>query len=1054
MLLEIALLAAQTGDEMRLMRYPDIHGETVVFTYAGDLWTANTNGGLARRLTTHLGGEAFPSFSPDGKWIAFTGTYDGNTDVYLMPSEGGEPKRLTYSPSPDFVKGWTNDGRIAYVTDSDTPGSFSYGLKLISPKGGLPTPTKQEEIFDLSFSPDGKKLAFSRNNSHAFNWRRYRGGTQGRIAFSDLNATEYKEIPSGRENRWQPMWIGDMVYYIGDKALGTRNLYSWDTRANREKQLTTFSDWDIKWPNTDGKTIIFERNGYLQTYDVASGKLETLNPRIATDAVPARPKMVELGTQISGFSLSPSGNRLAVEARGEIFSVPARTGETRHIGGDSTSNEKNVNWSPDGKTIAFMSDKTGEFRIYTMPQMGGAWTEVGTPTGSPVENFRWSPDSEKISYWSGDRLFVHSTKTGTTDLVFVEPYAGSPVPFDWSPDSKWIAYCKTGPNLFTAIHLYNVEKKTSTQVTEGYYSDDTLTFDANGKYLYFVSKRTINPNFGDFEFNLNTENAQRVYAMVLAKDGENPLNRPGDEEPAGNPPAAAAAAKPAEETKIDLDGLDKRVIPLPWGPGAYPAIVGARNGVIAFINGTWTLFDFNSKASQPIISGAMALDINPARTKFAYAGPGGVIGISDLRPGVEMGAGRVNMANVEFRLDPRAEWKQIYWEAWRYERDKFYDKDMGGVDWDKAGKQYAAFLPYVSHRTDLNYVLGLLLSELGTGHSYVQGGDMGDGAPAVPTGMLGADYEAFNGKIRFKKIFYGLNFEEPRRGPLGEPGVSVKPGDYLLAIDGEEVGSDNPGKFLTGKVGRAVKITVNSSPTMTGASTYLVRPIASEDSLRYISWVEDNRALVSKMSGGKIGYMHVPNTAIEGVIEFLKGYYSQSDKQAIIIDERYNGGGFIPTFFVEKLARTINSGFKQREGQDIMFPPQSLDMPKVMLINEFAGSGGDMLPYLFKKAKLGPLIGNRTWGGLVGITGYAPLVDGGGVSAPEFGIYDSDTGEWIAENKGVDPDIQVDLRPDIVAQGRDPQLEKAIEHLLNEIKKGPKARKAPEFPTIRRGGGG
>lgn len=1052
MLLSLALVAAQTGTEMRLMRYPDIHGDTVVFAYAGDLWTSKVDGGLARRLTTYPGGEGFPQFSPDGKWIAFTGSYDGNTDVYVMPSEGGEPTRLTYSPSPDFVKGWTPDGsKIAFVTDADTPGSFSYGLKLISPKGGLPTPTKLEEIFDLSFSPDGNKIAFSRNNSHAFNWRRYRGGTQGRIAFSDLKASEYKEIPSGRENRWEPMWIGDQVYYIGDKNLGTRNLYSWDTKASKEKQLTSFADGDIKWPNSDGKTIVFERDGYLQTYDVATGKVDTLNPRIATDAVPARPKLAKLAPMISGFSLSPSGNRIAVEARGEAFSVPARNGETRSIGGDSSSNEKNVAWSPDGKTIAFMSDKSGDFRIYTMPQMGGAWTELATPTGSIIESFEWSPDGEKVSFWSGDRLFVFNLKSGQTDEVFVEPYTGAAVPYDWSPDGKWIAYCKSGANLFTAIYLYNLEKKTSTKVTEGYYSDDNVAFDMNGKYLYFVSKRTINPSFGDFEFNLNTENAQRVYAMLLAKDTENPLLRPGDEEPAGTTPPTGP--KPSEETKIDLVGLDQRVVPLPWAPGAYPALAGLRNGVVTFAGGVWMMFDFNSRTSQPLIAGVQSLDFNPARTKFAYAAPGGVIGISDLRPGIEVGAGRVNTANVESRLDPRAEWKQIFWEAWRWERDKYYDKDMGGVDWDKVGKKYEALLPYVSHRSDLSYVLGLMLGELGTGHSYVQGGDMGDTGTPVPTGMLGADYETFGGKIRFKKVFFGLNFEEPRRGPLGDPGVVVKEGDYLLAIDGQEIGDQNPGKFLVGKVGRTVRITVNSSPTMTGATTYTVRPIASEDSLRYISWVEENRARVAKMSDGKIGYIHVPDTQINGIIEFIKGYYAQSDKQAVIIDERYNGGGFIPTFFVEKLGRTISTGFKQREGQDIMFPNQTLDMPKAMLINEFAGSGGDMFPYLFKKMNLGPLIGNRTWGGLVGITGAAPLVDGGGVTAPEFGIYDVDSGEWIAENKGVDPDIAVDLRPDLVAQGRDPQLEKAIEHLLAEIKKGPKARKVPAFPTIRRGGG-
>lgn len=1059
MLAPIAFLAmAQFGDtaEMRLMRFPTIHGDTVVFTYAGDLWTSSTKGGLARRLTSHAGVEQAARFSPDGKLIAFTAAYEGNPDVFVMPSEGGEPRRLTYAAGQEIVRGWTPDGKIAYITPNDTPGGFTAGLRLLNPNGGPPIRTKLDEVSDVTFSPDGKSVAFNRNNSHNFNWRRYRGGTQGRIAFSDLEATSYKEIPGGRENRWQPMWIGDKVYYIGDKTSGTRNLWVFDTKTGRETQVTKNVDGDIKWPSTDGKSIVYERDGYLNVFDVSTGENTVLSPRVAGDLLAARPKLRELGGQLSGFSLSPSANRVLVEARGEIFSVPARTGETRHIGGDSSSKEHEPNWSPDGKTVAFMSDRSGRDRVYTMPQMGGEWSEVAIPREHVVTGFRWSPDSKKLSYTTAEwELFVFDTDTKKSSLV-VKSKTGNPNIYDWSPDSKWIAYVDSGKNLFGAIFMHEVEKAKSTQVTEGYYRDDSISFDGTGKYLFLISARTFNPTPGAFEFDLNFSAAQRVYAMVLSKDTPNPMVRAGDEEPAGQPPAAPPAGPPAAPAgiKVDLEGMGKRLIPLPFGPGDYAGVAGINNGVLVVgVGGSLTMFDFGSRQPAPIFAGGLqALDVNPGRNKIAYIA-NGAFGITDIRPAVEPGTGRVNLGDVEFVVDPRKEWKQIYWEAWRWERDRFYDKNMLGLDWDAIGRKYEKFLPYVSHRSDLSYVLGLMIGELGTGHAYVQGGDPGETVQAIPTGSLGADYEVVGGKVRFAKIYRGNSFEEVRRGPLGDPGVDVRDGDYLLAIDGVAIGGNDPNKFLVNKVNRGVKLTVNDKPSMEGARTVEVRPIASEAELRYIEWVEANRKKVAELSGGRIGYLHVPDTGTDGMIEFIKGYYSQSDKDAVIIDERFNGGGFIPTFFVEMLQRQYITAFRARNGEDVGFPPQSLNGPKAMLINEYAGSGGDLFPFFFRQAKLGPLIGTRTWGGLVGITGGAPLVDGGQVTAPEFGLYDLDSGEWIAENKGVDPDIAVDARPDLMAKGQDPQLEKAIDYLLNELKKGPRKTKRPDFPVVKGGGG-
>jgi tricorn protease len=1052
---------------MRLMRFPTVHGNEVVFTYASDLWTSTVDGGYARRLTSHPGMEQKAYYSPDGKYIAFTAQYDGNTDVYVMPAEGGEPKRLTFEPDADVCQGWTPDGKVAYLS---TYGSFTgrqRRLWLVDPRGSLPLATPVLEAADIWFSPDGQRLAYDRMGSNRFNWRRYRGGSQGVISIFDLRNNSYRELPHGRENSWNPMWIGDSIYFVSDKNLNTINLYRFDVKSGSTTQLTHYSDADIHWPNTDGKTIVFERDGYLYHYSIANATVAKVNPMVKGDLLATRPQLRRLGTQISSMAISPTGVRTVVEARGHIFTVPVRHGETRDLTANSSgSRARFPDWSYDGKTIAYMSDVSGEYQIYTIPQKGGTPTKVTDYSGASMNGLGWSPDNNHIAFTTaGHDLMLVDLNTKKTTKVFTDPYTNVGN-FDFSPDGKWIAFIGTGKNQFGALHLYNVDTGKSTQVDEGYYNDDAVAFDLSGRYLYLISDRTYTPRPAPFEDNLFLADTARIYVITLSKDLKNPLEAEADEEPAtegeakkpksGPPPAAkttdAPAAPAVPAIKIDLDGLASRTVALPMPQGPYQAIVGGDACVFYFSAGNVSRFDLHARQSSPVAVGLPGIvTFNPTRSKMGYYS-GGTMGVVDVHPGppISAGEGRVDTGGVEAVIDPRAEWKQIFWEGWRYERDNFYDKDFLGLNWNEIGQRYSRYLPYVAHREDLNYVLGLMIGEFGTSHAYVNGGDTGAPVPSIPIGQLGADYEIVGGKVRLQHVYAGENFDDSRRGPLGAPGVNVQDGEYLLAINGQPVDAfHSPDSYLVDKVGKEVTLTLNATPAIAGARTVIVRPIGSEGDLRYGDWVEYNRRKVAQMSEGRIGYMHVPDTSDPGMTEFLKGYYSQSDKDALVVDERWNGGGHIPTFFTEKLARTYRSYLKARHGDDVGFPVQTVQGPKVMIINGYAGSGGDLFPWLFRQAQLGPLVGERTWGGLVGISGSASLVDGGYLTSPGFGLFDPVAGKWIAENNGIEPDIPVDARPDLVAKGQDPQLEAAVKYLLDKLRKnGPYKIKEPAYPRV------
>ena len=1042
-LLAAGLLQSASMD-VRLMRFPDISGEKIVFTYSSDLWLVDASGGAAKRLTSHPGTEYRAKFSADGQWIAFTGQYDGDNDVYVMPAEGGEPKRLTFSAGSDLVGDWTPDGRIAFSSSRGRVRPGGNYLWFVSPDGGMPVKSDVHEVVDMSFSPDGSTMAYNRSSSYQFNWRRYRGGTQGRISFWDFAAREYSEVPTGREQNYFPMWVGNSVYYISDLNQGTLNLYKYDTRSKSKTQLTRFSDADIRWPGADSKTIVYERNGRLYTYEVASGDVREVSVTVRSDELKRRPYYKNVSQWVDGVAMSPSGKRLAITARGDLYTVPAKNGATRNLTNSQGVREEMVSWSPDGQELAYISDVSGDTKLYRIPQMGGEAKMVETPEGHVIAGFAYSPDSKKIGYATEDNeVYIIDLESGDSTFVFKDPqgFSGAGMP-DWSKDGKWIAYVKTQPSLFGAVYIYDVEKDEHHQVTDGYYNDGAVAFDLNGKYLYIVSSRTFGFNPSAFEIGVGQLNVDRVYVIPLKADMTNPLLPEDDEEP----------VKKGDEdgSAIDFDGLAERAIALPWGPGSYPFLVGADNGVFTFSNGTLMKFDMGSRKSQNIISGASGFDFSPDRTKMAY-NAGGSWAITDIKPGLTPGADKVSFGDVNMTIDPVKEWRQIMRDAWRYQRDNFYDKGMLGLDWNAIGEKYFAMVESAGDRSDVNYVLGMMIGELGTGHAYNGGGDFGQPIGNPNTGMLGVDYAVRGDNVVIEKVYRGQNYSAARRGPLGAPGVDVRDGDVLLEIDGQKVHAGiDVHQLLVGKAGKFVKIKVASGASGIDAREYKVQTIGSEQQLRYIDWVEGNRKRVEELSGGRIGYVHVPNTAVQGITEFMRGYYGQSEKEAFIVDERYNGGGFIPTFFGERLTRQIVTGIQQRHGESVMYPPQAWDGPKAMLINKYAGSGGDHFPWLFRYHKIGPLIGTRTWGGLIGITGARGLVDGGGVTSPEFALYDLETGQIIAENKGIDPDILVDDTPDLVSRGHDPELEAAVAYLLNELKTPRKEYAKPKFLT---GGG-
>src|SRR5712672_1240165 len=1077
----------------KLLRFADISKDRVVFAYAGDLWISSREGGAARRLTSHVGDELYPKFSPDGKWIAFTGEYDGNPDVYVISAEGGEPKRLTFHPGNDIVLGWTPDGKdILFRSDrfSAPPGRYTK-LFLVSPQGGPAKPLQVPRASLTSFSPDGTKIAYLETSQEFRTWKRYRGSWSLPIAIFDLKKNSYEELPKTAGMDLFPMWHGNTIYFISDRE-GVMNLFSYDLGSKQTKKLTDYKEYDIKWPSLGPDAIVYENGGVLYEFNVASGKTRNLPIVVRAEDVEARPEFKSVAQSIGSYSLSPSAARALVEARGNIFTIPAEHGSIRTLTTNHSGvHELNPAWSPDGKWIAYLSDKTGEFELYTRPQMGGEETRITTDGGVYRYGPVWSPDSKKLLYWDKtNKLWYVGVDDKKPVLVDKGDY-GAIGDATWSPDSRWLTYSKPHRRGANDVFLYSLETKKATQLSNGFYNDNNPVFDHNGKYLYFISTRFFYPSVGQLDQRYNYYSTDGIFAVTLKADEESPFKPQSDEEKAVDEKKKDDADKkddkkeekkagdekkkdekkeekkeePVKPIQIDLDGISNRIAPVPLPAAILSGLAGRKDKFFYLTTpqearqfGTddqqkprnvLHVYDVTKREDKVLLEGIDAYDLDKEGKKLIYkAGP--VYGVIEAAPGKKVGEGKLDLGGLQVEVDPREEWKQIFHEAWRIERDFYWDPAMTGHNWKQIGDRYEALLPWVVHRSDLNYLIGEMIAELSTSHTYVGGGDQPQ-PPKIGVGLLAADFEAAGNYYRIAKIYPGENWSEATRSPLTEPGLKVKAGDYLIAVDGREVHTNlDVYAYFQNLAGKIVSLKINSKPSPDGAWEISVKTIGNENGPHYLDWIESNRRKVAEATHGRIGYMHVPDTSIPGIIAFDKQLAGQLDRDGIIVDERANSGGQIPDFYTEKLKRQLLAVLSPREGEPVGWPPVAIYGPKVMIANELAGSGGDAFPWFFRREKIGPIVGTRTWGGLVGIARAIPLRDGGGVTAPEFAFYSTDNGgDWIVENHGVDPDYEVPQRPDLVVSGHDPQLEKAIE-LANEGLKNYKGiPPKPKYPVAK-----
>jgi tricorn protease len=1089
----LAAAAPPAGPDIhdtRLLSEPAISAERIAFVYAGDVWTWNLDGGNVRRLTSDLALESRPAFSPDGKWIAFSGQYEGNTDVYLVAAEGGVPRRLTWHPGNDIVSGFTPDGKAILFTSPRAVFTGRYTQFFTVPLDGgpeqaLPIPQANRGVF----SPDGKRIAYNPGAPQFLQWKRYRGGAVSQLWLYDVatHAIEKVPQPETRANDAGPMWMGDSVYFRSDRD-GELNLYSYDTKSKAIRRLTNHADFPVLNASSGGGRIVYEQAGYLHLYDPATANAKKLTIGVAADLLETRPRFVQETKEnkyIREFSLSPTGVRVAVDFRGEIVTVPAEKGDVRNLTNSPAVNERSPIWSPDGRSIAYFSDASGEYQLWIESQDGKGEPKKWKLSGAGFyESPAWSPDSKKIVYVDNARaLYWIDVATGVARKIGADYFYG-PVKTlrpAWSPDSRWIAYGVNNAALIQTVSVYSLEQDKSFPVTDGLSDASQPVFDRSGKYLFFFASTNAGPvnNWFTLEsVDLRARNA--IYVAVLRKDLPSPLVKESDEEKAaeaadikkGGAEAekkekkdegaektdAKSDEKPkappvVEPVRIDFDGLNYRILDLPIPEAELSNLQTGEAGQIFFVRTSdekkaLQRFDLKDRKTETLLGDVDDYQISADAKKLLYKAKDNWAIASSTAKKIDGAEGAVKMAAIEVKIDPRAEWPEIFLEAWRINRDWFYDPNMHGVDWKAMREKYGQFLPHLAIRQDLNRVIQWMCSELSVGHHRGGGGDSLAEVKTVPGGLLGADYAIENGRYRFAKVYGGLNWNPELRAPLTEPGVDVKAGEYLLAVGGRDVEAPaNLYSFFENTSGKLIEITVGPSADGKGSRTVSVVPIANELQLRNRDWVEGNRRRVDAATGGRVAYVYVPNTADLGYTYFTRYFYPQANKEAVILDERHNSGGSVADYYIDVLQKKLIAYWTFRYGADMKTPSGSVQGPKVLLADEDAGSGGDLLPWMFRKFQVGPIVGKRTWGGLVGILGFPELMDGGVITAPNIAFWDPEKG-WTVENEGVPPDVDVDQTPAEVIAGHDPQLERAIAIILEDLKKNPtKVPKRPPFPV-------
>jgi tricorn protease len=1095
-----------------LLRHPTLSATHIVFVYGGDLWSVPREGGVAHRLTAVNGAASRPVFSPDGSEIAFTGTFDGNADVYVIPASGGTPRRLTYHPSPDLVMGWTRDGNQVLFASNRRSASRFNRLFTVSRQGGFPSELPLPIAAEGSYSPDGKELAYVPLD-HAFEiWKRYRGGRTSPIWIAKLSDSSVTPIPRDNSNDFNPMWVGDRVFFLSDRN-GPMSLLSYDTKTKSVSVALKNDGLDFKSASAGPDAIVIEQFGAIWLYDVKSGTAHKVDIRISGDLSQLRPHFVNVASRIVNADISPTGLRAVFEARGEILTVPAEKGDIRNLTNTAGADERYPSWSPDGTRIAYFSDQSGEVALYIKSQ-NGQGEPLKIDLGSPPSYFyypAWSPDSKKIAY--ADRrlnLWYVDLEKRTPVKVFHDRFTGDQQIYRaaWSPDSKWLAY--TGQELthMRSVFLYSLETGESQRVTDGMSDSFSPVFDRSGKYLYLLSSTDSGPTMDSSMDSFNRPVTSSIYIVVLRKDLPSPLAPESDEEGQGKPetgkPEAAKTdtakadavktasqekdkSKPPEPVKVDFEKIGQRILALPVPARNYSQIIPGKEGVLFLVegplveplNGPSTLaasrFDAKSRKTEKLLENIRSLYVSADGEKLLYRQAGGpqlpgntpppqtwVIapvpsvptaggpgtGGSPVGSGGLAGAKTLNLSSMEVHVEPMTDWKEIYHEAFRLERDFFYDPGFHGLDLAAAEKRYAAYLPGLASREDLNYVFAEAMGELTVGHLFVSGGD-GPEVKRIPVGLLGADYKIEDGRYRFAKVYDGENWNPQLHAPLTQPGVNVVEGEYLLSVNGREVhGSDEVYSFFEETAGKSVLLRVGPNPDSNGSREVTVVPVESESGLRQLAWVEGNRRKVDQLSHGKLAYIYLPDTASGGYEFFNRYFFAQAGRQGAVVDERFNGGGANTDYILDYLRRKLMNYRTTRDGEDMTTPVSLIFGPKAMIINEYAGSGGDAMPWHFRQAKIGTLVGKRTWGGLVGFHGpFESLMDGGVVTTPSRGFW-TPNNKWEVENQGIAPDVEVELDPKAVREGHDPQLERTVEILLADLEKNPmRAHKKPPYPN-------